>query len=419
LAGLLTAVAFVPEASAIPAFARQTGLACKACHFQHFPLLNSFGRAFKSSGFTMMGAQAKVEDEHLSIPATLNMSGLTTIGYQKQSNNVAASNQYLLPVSGGELSLFFGGHISDFAGFLTEVGMTGGGGAASAGAAKLPLLWDVGNNTRVGLVAASGGPGPAYSFELLNTGAVDTHRLMSSRGANEEHFAASSAFGYLRTNKVTSMGASLVASGDMGFVNIGKYAVNGPTISTAPNSNTLNTTYARGVYMFNAGGWDSAVGIQNFSGRDGTAAIGLDTKATFIDGQMQGEAGGMPLGIYASYGRAPGSVHGNVFNGAAGVNNTNRKSFNIAAELGVIPHKATLQLALRSGNTGTLAATPVADKDSAIMIGGTYELAQNVELLLHHTSQSGSSWNTGGTNNPAGTAVAGKTMTSLILEALF
>ena len=74
LAGVLAATAFAPEAAAVPSFARQTGMACSACHFQHFPILNGFGQAFKASGYTMMGAQGKIEGEHLSIPDTLNAS---------------------------------------------------------------------------------------------------------------------------------------------------------------------------------------------------------------------------------------------------------------------------------------------------------------------------------------------------------
>src|SRR3990167_6308378 len=87
LASVLAATAFAPEAMAIPAFARQTGMACNACHAQHFPILNSFGRAFKASGYTMMGAQGKVEGEHLSLPDTLNMSMIVKLRYQ--DNNQA------------------------------------------------------------------------------------------------------------------------------------------------------------------------------------------------------------------------------------------------------------------------------------------------------------------------------------------
>src|SRR3989338_3081437 len=92
LAGVLAATAFAPEAAAIPAFARQTGMACTACHQQHFPILNSFGRAFKAGGYTMMGAQGKVEGDHLSIPDTLNLSMLIKVRYQDQggANNAIA-----------------------------------------------------------------------------------------------------------------------------------------------------------------------------------------------------------------------------------------------------------------------------------------------------------------------------------------
>src|SRR5665647_3614362 len=83
LAGIMAAVTFASEVSALPLFARQTGMACSACHFQHYPMLNGFGRAFKSAGYTMMGAQGKVEGDSLAIPNTLNMAVLATAGYEK------------------------------------------------------------------------------------------------------------------------------------------------------------------------------------------------------------------------------------------------------------------------------------------------------------------------------------------------
>src|SRR3989338_10366085 len=72
----------VPEANAVTAFARQTGLACSTCHFQHFPALNAFGRAFKAGGYTQVWGQSLIEGEDLSIPATLNASLVTKIRYQ-------------------------------------------------------------------------------------------------------------------------------------------------------------------------------------------------------------------------------------------------------------------------------------------------------------------------------------------------
>src|SRR5215469_18431332 len=42
----------VPFAHAVPSFARQTGMACEACHTV-FPELTHFGRMFKANGYTL------------------------------------------------------------------------------------------------------------------------------------------------------------------------------------------------------------------------------------------------------------------------------------------------------------------------------------------------------------------------------
>jgi hypothetical protein len=115
LAGLLTVVTFSSEVAALPLFARQTGMVCSACHFQHFPLLNGFGRAFKSAGYTMMGAQGKVEGDGLTIPNTLNMAVMTSAGYEKTNQaggigpqKTTGDGTFYVPGTGGELSVFFG-----------------------------------------------------------------------------------------------------------------------------------------------------------------------------------------------------------------------------------------------------------------------------------------------------------------------
>src|SRR5579863_10275429 len=41
-----------PMAHAVPSFARQTGMACEACHTV-FPELTHFGRLFKANGYTL------------------------------------------------------------------------------------------------------------------------------------------------------------------------------------------------------------------------------------------------------------------------------------------------------------------------------------------------------------------------------
>src|SRR3972149_3792151 len=75
------------NAYAVPAFARQTGMACNSCHFQHFPILNEFGRSFKAGGYTTIGGQSFLEGGFLSLPSVLNASLVTKIMYQKSNGD--------------------------------------------------------------------------------------------------------------------------------------------------------------------------------------------------------------------------------------------------------------------------------------------------------------------------------------------
>jgi hypothetical protein len=430
IAAVMAAAAFAPEASALPVFARQTGMACSACHFQHFPLLNGFGRAFKAAGYTMMGAQGKIEGENLSIPDTLNLGAFVTTAYQTESNmGAAASPKWLVPGTGGEFSLFLGGRISEFAGFLSELGMGGGvtnpavaGGAQNGGiatSAKLAMLFPVGD-ARAGLVVYSNlGQGAAYSFELLNTGAVGTHKMMGNTGPSNQHDHAAYAAQYLNT-KGDASGVSLVANNTMGFINIGKYEAAGN--NAVGGANSMPLSYVRAAGTFDLAGFDAAVGVQNFSGSSDTTLV--TTKATIIDAQLQGEVAGFETGIYFGYGRAPAVAvgHANAYN--SGSTTVAQTTFNVAAEMALIPH-GTVQMAFRSAsrdagldNAGValtltnplLAGTSA--KDNAILLGATYELAQNMGLSLHYTTQSGSYW-----SNQA--APVGKTATTLLLETAF
>ena len=454
IAGVMAAAAFAPEASALPLFARQTGMACSACHFQHFPLLNGFGRSFKASAFTMMGAQGKVEGDKLSLPETLNMAVLTTAGYTKNNTAPAAgtfaaagvktagNGSVYVPGTNGEFSLFIGGRTSEFSGALAEIGLTQFGGAgAGVASAKFPMLWSVGD-ARVGIVPfTTDAQGASYGFEELNTGANAIHIMEFAGGDfNGSIGPALSAQQYIGTAG-TATGAALVANSDMGFINVTKYHLAGPAALGGTGAK-LGSTYLRVAGTFDLAGWDSAVGVQSWSGSGTAVAAGTalapvvptlhDTKAFAIDGQMQGELGGMPVGFYASYASAPVSYNptgGNMYNNAgalaavgAGVGVTaKRSSFNISAEVGVLPEVATIGLGIRRGKSGTNTGSGLAganDTDNAFLLAGTYKLQQNMMLQLVYTKQSGGFWtsNALGTGN---TQVTGSTQTALNLATLF
>ena len=413
LAVIVAAVTFASEASALPLFARQTGMACSACHFQHFPMLNGFGRAFKSAGYTMMGAQGKVEGEDLSIPKNLNMAVLTTAGYEKTNRafsttfeKTTGDGAFYVPGTGGELSLFVGGRVSENAGFLAELGKSGTAGvtASHGSSAKLPIFFEVeafqfemAEGTRVGVVPfTTDAQGASYGFEVLNTGANAVHQMSGTPGLNGAHSAALSAQQYIGTNG-SATGLAFVANNPMGFINLTKYDQTGIAGGALAS---WGSTYVRVAGMFYLVGWDTGAGIQIWSGNSAVAGASkyADTRAAAIDGQMQGRLGDMPVGFYASYATAPGGT--NTYNlDPAGVvpgstsGAATKSSLNISAEVGVIPEKATLGAAIRLGKSGVAIIGGASNaSDNAIMLVATYKLAQNMVASFSFTSASGDYW---------------------------
>ena len=69
-----------------------------------------------------------------------------------------------------------------------------------------------------------------------------------------------------------------------------------------------------------------------------------------------------------------------------------RSAFNIAAEVGVIPEKATVGMAVRRGKSGQADMNGSNKTDNAILLTANYKLAQNMMLTLNYTKQSGSLW---------------------------
>lgn len=440
LAGIMAAVTFASEVSALPLFARQTGMACSSCHFQHFPMLNGFGRAFKSAGYTMMGAQGKVEGEGLAIPNTLNMAVLTTAGYEKTNQaagmgpkKTTGDGAFYVPGTGGELSLFFGGRVSENAGFLAELGMGGPAAAATTataarGSAKLPILFEVAapqfkvaEGTRVGVVPFStDAQGASYGFEVLNTGANVVHQMSGTPGLNGAHSGAFSAQQYIGTAG-SATGLAFVANNPMGFINLTKYDQTGIAGGTLA---VLGSTYVRVAGMFDLAGWDAGAGIQIWRGNSAVAGASAyaDTKATAIDGQMQGALGTMPVGFYASYATAPAGTNTYNMDPAAAVSpltvptiygTATKSALNISAEVGVIPEKVTLGAAIRFGKSGVAAGGASNASDNAIMLVATYKLAQNMIASFSLTSASGEYWDAAHQN------ALGSGTTTINLSTLF
>src|SRR5665647_136395 len=287
LAGVLVTTAFAPQVSALPLFARQTGMECTACHFQHFPMLNTFGRAFKAGGFTMIGAQGKVDGDNLSIPNTLNMAVLATMGYSKnnadsataagaaglptdykaQGARTTADGAFYVPGTNGEFSLFVGGRVSDNAGALAELGMVQDAGqGAGLSSAKIPMLWEVASGTRAGLVPfTTDGQGVSYGYEVLNTGANAIHTMLFIGGDfNGSVAPVLSAQQYIGTGAAAT-GAAIVVNNPGYFINVTKFNQFGPG-NLGGHGAALTSTYLRAAGTIDMAGWDTGVGVQSWSG---------------------------------------------------------------------------------------------------------------------------------------------------------
>src|SRR3989344_6001518 len=196
LAVLLVSNLWSTSASAVPAFSRQTGQACASCHFQHYPALNAYGRAFKAGAYTQTGGQSMVQGDDLSIPVVLNASLITKIRYQRTngSDKTVATNTGELQFP-DEAALLIGGRAyHNFGSFKTHFNNPG----------------ESGNFGAVVFSTDAGGAG--YGFELLNSGAVRFQRITEDR-------TATSAQQFIGLGSGAAEGVAFVASSAKGFVN--------------------------------------------------------------------------------------------------------------------------------------------------------------------------------------------------------
>lgn len=402
LAGL-AAMTIVSSAYAMPAFARQTGMDCAACHFQHFPALNAMGRSFKSSGYTMINKDTVV-GANLSIPAVLNAGITTKIRYQKANGDGTITNndnksdgQLQFP---DEALLQLAGRIGENIGFIIDLNIRNGGDSILE-SAKIPFIYDM-SGIKVGLIPfTTAGQGVAYGFELLNTGAVRGQRIIEAR----KTFSAQQ---YINTGSMAE-GVALVANNSLFFMNITKWS---PRSVDSSTEGSPEATYIRAAITPQVGKWDLGAGVQFWTGsatRDSaTAGIGenIDTKAWAIDAQAQGIVGTLPLGVYFSYASADASdaTTTNIFNSGT---NDDKTAAALSAELGVIPGKATVTLGYRLADNGK--ATN--NTDNGLLLGATYQVAQTVQLQINHEIYSGNAYD----GSPAG----GDQLTTLMLFAAF
>ena len=119
--------------AAIPAFSRQTGLACSMCHYQ-FPALTPFGRMFKLNGYTMTGlativAQAdSTSDPNLKLVSIPPMAAMFVGSITGTSKAVPGTQNNTVQMP-DQASLFVGGAITPNVGIFSQFTYTAADGS--------------------------------------------------------------------------------------------------------------------------------------------------------------------------------------------------------------------------------------------------------------------------------------------------
>ena len=118
LAGFAMFLFTLPNANAVPSFARQTGLACNVCH-SNPPELTAFGRNFKLKGYVLtdMSATDRIGNtrdlllsKYIPISVMVLLSNTTAQATQPgtQNNSAGFPQQLSLFLAGGYASHFGG-----------------------------------------------------------------------------------------------------------------------------------------------------------------------------------------------------------------------------------------------------------------------------------------------------------------------
>lgn len=133
VAAMAAGVLLSPAAHAVPSFARQTGMACAACHTV-FPQLTHFGRVFKANGYVLdnlkqVRAVNSDRQQLLSLSQLPTFSIMTQVSYTTLNKRLPDNSNPSAPgltQSGTaafpqQLSLFYAGKIAPHFGVFSQI----------------------------------------------------------------------------------------------------------------------------------------------------------------------------------------------------------------------------------------------------------------------------------------------------------
>ncbi len=365
--GLFTIIS-PKEASAVPSFARQTQQPCFACHFQHIPKLNSFGRAFKLSGFT---DTAQETIENMIVPS--NVSIVTKFRYKKYDARVSTSPEtdefrglWEFP---NEMAAWFAGRISEHWGGAIEFP----GPAVSGKFVYTNTLNKLNVGTSLFFTDALG---PFFGIEPFNTGVVRNHRSFENR-------VRTSAAQQTGVGSEEATGVSFFANNDLFYASVGLWTPQSASADKVLDTNFDTSLLYRAAFTPTINNWDLMIGLFGTAGdskcdcNDDGAIETYDTQAIGADFQAQGAMGDTSVEINGNFVFDTGNTANSIYTADA-------NGYGANIELGFLGDVVGAQF----GILGTDNAVASMD-ETAFSIGGWWNMSQNVSVQPGFTWISG------------------------------
>ncbi|MBU1659261.1 hypothetical protein KKG72_09455 [bacterium] len=301
---------FLESAHAIPAFSRQTGLECMMCHAGNQTKLNSFGRQFAHSAYTMStksGPQSLLvgDDVGLSLPSVLNMSLMLKARFDKGYDVVNGNGDVLEAKNGDYLSnnrgvyeifktstINLAGRVADNIGTVIEFREKEG--KAIIGG-KVAASYEMGQGYAGLSIFSTNNYGPFTGMETYNTGLYkplrqfENHKLTNAAQAAD--LASGAATGlqvfYSGENLFATLGAYVPIHNSDG-IDIGKYLI--PFARLAYEQPIGNLRLIIGAYGINGSAKASnTVYEPSLSGLVPQVLVKTKKEAYGIDLQLEGE----------------------------------------------------------------------------------------------------------------------------------
>ncbi|MDQ1340885.1 MAG: hypothetical protein QG567_2043, partial [Campylobacterota bacterium] len=350
-------------------------------------ILNSYGKQFKLSGYTMssdMGAQKLITDKDaegkttVSLPSSFNASVLTKTRYVQTTTEGYTGKKE--GTERGEIQMFdegfiqLAGRISESWGFISEFTADGLSTAKFAGAT------DIAGGTGGLSLFTSDGFGPFYGQELWSTGIYRPDRLFEDR--SNTNAAQVTGIG---AHAVT--GAALSLKKDALFANVTLFTPNSqyqddsaPEKGNHMDSTPGNIAY-RAAYELHAGDVGGMVGIFGTSGTstyypDGIVEVNQVTDSFGIDTEWETHS----MVVNAVYATTKGNEDGeSIYKN--GTSDTTAMSANISYALSnkLFVKGAYLNYAVKDNKT----------KDfSAITPGVEYFINDNMRTAFEYSMKS-------------------------------